>query len=184
LPYLRPDLAVLLQNDLFNTDVNNLGLDLDRVDPDWVKETKEIIVLPVHLNEWREKIWGLIEHSIFQQVSSFVDLAMALTTLSKKMPENGANIDFNSSKGDRLTNQVTSMLQGAADDSMRQFLQSVVEYISSASQNSTQLPIDTVRALHDIERILKIDVQLLSEKEQAKLNYYILQMARMAMENG
>jgi len=48
LPYLRPDLAVLLQNDLFNTDVNNLGLDLDSVDPDWVKETKEIIVLPVH----------------------------------------------------------------------------------------------------------------------------------------
>ncbi len=41
-----------------------------------------------------------------------------------------------------------------------------------------------MRVLHDIKRIIKIDEQLLSQKEQSKLRFYILQMARLAGENG
>lgn len=184
LPYFRPDLAVLLQNNLFNTHIDDLGLDIKYIDKKWLQQTKNFLELPNRLSEWREKIWNLIETKIFQQVSSFIDLAMALTILSKKTENNDGSIELISPKSSRLANQVNTLLRGRADDSMRYLLYSVVEYISHLPQDSTQLPIDTVRALHDIEGILKIDAQPLSEKEQSKLRFYILKMARLTHENG
>ena len=139
--------------------------------------------IPNQLAGWREKIWQLIENKIYHQVSSFVDLAMALTTLLKKTPNNSP-INIMTPKSNRLANQVNTLLRGTADDSMRHLLYSVVEYISHLPEDHARLPIDTVRALHDIERIVKIDAQPLSDNEQSKLRFYILEMARLARENG
>lgn len=184
LPYFRPDLAVLLQKDLFNTDISKLGLDLKKINTSWLAKVKRQLVLPNKLKLWREEVWKLIENKIFQQVSSFVDLALALTTLAQKSENGSMNINMAGSKKNKLAGQVNTMLSGSADDSMRNFLYSVVEYVSSLPQDKAQLPIDTLRVLHDIERIVKIDAQPLSIKEQSKLNYFILQMARIAKENG
>jgi aspartate/methionine/tyrosine aminotransferase len=180
----RPDLAVLLQENLFNPDISKMGVDTKETDMNWISETSRLLSLPSRLKIWREKSWELIENKIYNQVSSFVDLAIALTTLSQKAKELNGSLNLSGTKKSKLASQVNSMLMGSADDSMRNFLFSVVEYISHLPHDSTQLPIDTVRALNDVERIVKIDAQPLTENEQEKLNYYILQMARMAKENG
>jgi aspartate/methionine/tyrosine aminotransferase len=185
LPLLRPDLAVLLQENLFNTRIESLTASLSTSpSEEWRKEMTDLLELPEQIKKWRAKTWELIGTNILNQVSSFVDLAKALTTLASNVSQNDHSIDMGQSRSNRLINQVNTVLSGASDDSMRQFLHSVVEYISRLPQDSAQLPIDTMRVLHDIERIIKIDEQLLTRKEQSKLRFYILQMARLAGENG
>ena len=89
LPYFRPDLVVLLQENLFNNDISMLGIDLQNVNNKWMLKTKRLLALPNKIKLWREEIWKLIENKIFHQVSSFVDLALALSILSQKS-ENGS----------------------------------------------------------------------------------------------
>ncbi|MCB0284343.1 MAG: aminotransferase class I/II-fold pyridoxal phosphate-dependent enzyme, partial [Calditrichaeota bacterium] len=185
LPYFRPDLVVLLQKDLFNTNPDYLLKNLKaNPDADWLKRVNILLDLPEKIKNWRGKIWELIGSNIYQQVSSFVDLAKALTTISQKSQFAESTISLGQSKSNRLVNQINTLLRGAADDSMRQLLYSVVEFISRLPEDSVQIPIDTMRALQDIERIIKIDELLLSNKEQSRLRYYILQIARLAGENG
>lgn len=183
LQYFRPDLVVLLQNDLFNSAAEDLGVDLKYVDPIWLNETNLLLNLPNQLTAWREKIWQLIEDKIFSQVSSFIDLALALDTLSSA-PQSSSSLKLISPKSNRLANQINTLMQGTTDDSVRYLLYSVMEYISQLPEDGIQLPIDTVRVLHDIERIIKIDSQPLSAIEQSKLRFYILEIARIARENG
>ncbi len=185
LPFVRPDIAVLLQPDLFNVEMKALVSSFRVVAPKgWLLEMKHLLELPGRIQRWRQKTWDLIGENIFHQVSSFIDLAKALTTLAGSVAGKEAAINLGQSRSSRMINQVNSLLRGAADDSMRQFLHSVVEYISRLPENNDSLPIDTMRVLHDIKRIIKIDEQLLSQKEQSKLRFYILQMARLAGENG
>ena len=183
LPYFRPDLAVLLQNNLFNRDINKLDLNLKDADPKWLSKTNSYLEMPNQLSAWREKIWQLIGGKIYNQVSSFVDLAVALTTLSQT-PKNETYINISTPKSSRLTTQINNILRGSADDSVRHLLYSVAEYILQLPEKSSHLPIDTVRVLNDIERIVKIDSQPLSENEQARMRFYILQIARLTRENG
>ena len=151
---------------------------------DWLMEITSLLELPERIKKWRARTWDLIGKNIFHQVSSFIDLATALTTLASNVSGKELSVDLGQSRSSRLINQVNTLLRGASDDSMRQFLHSVVEYISRLPQDNAQLPIDTIRVLRDIERIVKIDEQLLTRKEQSKLRFYILQMARLAGENG
>lgn len=186
LPYLRPDLAVLLQPDLFNADIKKvISTTQALVDVEWQAEMDMLLGLPNRIEKWRERVWTLIERDVSVQVNSFIDLAKAITVLSEKVPESQSSLDFSQAQTGKQINQLNNLLSGAADDSMRQFLVSVVDFITHLPQNSDgQFPINMVRALHDIEKIVKIDAQLLSEKEQNKLRFYTLQMARLAGENG
>jgi hypothetical protein len=140
--------------------------------------------MPEKIKIWREKIWHLIGDNILQQVASFIELSHALTTLSQKVKGIQTTLDLKEGRSNRLINQINTLLRGSADDSMRQFLYSVVEYISRLPEDQTLLPIDTLRVLHDVERIIKIDKQLLSKNEQSKLRFYILQIARLVGDNG
>ena len=47
-----------------------------------------------------------------------------------------------------------------------------------------EVPIDIVRALKEVERILRIEKQALSKKEQELLNFYLLQIAHHVGDNG
>jgi hypothetical protein len=48
----------------------------------------------------------------------------------------------------------------------------------------TEIRVDIIRALRDVERIVKIEEQVLSAKEQDIVRFYILQIARLTGENG
>jgi hypothetical protein len=134
--------------------------------------------------DWRAKVWELLERPVTEQVKSFVDLAIALNTLSKEVgnyefPLAGAKI-----KKARFETSLTDLLKGKVDDSMRQFLSAAVQYLTRLPDEIVEVPIDIVRALKEVERILRIEEQALDKRGQKLLNFYILQMARIVGENG
>jgi hypothetical protein len=67
---------------------------------------------------------------------------------------------------------------------MGQFLTAAFEYLSGLSQQHIEVPTTVVRALKEVEHIIKIEEQALSAQQQEKLRFYLLQIARLTGENG
>ncbi len=180
LPSLRPDVAVLLQPEFFNTNVEKfLSWINGNVNKKWLDEVRRLLLIPVKISEWRAKIWEFLEEPIFQRVESFVELAIALNSLQYNVPVK--EILFTPKKlkvSPRLLSAVTF------DDSMQQFLTAAFEYLSIISQGLTEVPINIIRALKEVESIIKIEDQPLSQHKQELLRFYLLQIARIAGENG
>ncbi len=185
LPALRPDIAILLQPDVFNTTPEVLYAETgDNLDGDWRREIELLMRLPEQIRAWRTKIWNLIEEPIRQQVESFVKLAMAIHALSAGTGTDQLPFSTDPARAVRLGTQVAESLREVGDDSMRQFLSAVVQYLTQIPETMSDVPIDVIRALRDVERIVKIEEQALGEKDQALFRYYLLQIARLAGENG
>ena len=79
LPTIRPDLAVLLQPDLFNTNPERLFEQAGGVlEAGWKRSIAELLALPERIRDFRAQAWGLLERPVFERVKSFVELAVAL----------------------------------------------------------------------------------------------------------
>ncbi|MGK9475547.1 aminotransferase class I/II-fold pyridoxal phosphate-dependent enzyme [Melioribacter sp. OK-6-Me] len=179
LPTLRPDVAVLLQKNLFNTSLEEIMKDIKgNVDDKWLKEVQYLLKIPEEIKMWRQKIWDLLEEPVYQRVASFVELAIALYSLSSS---SSYKEYLFSPKKIRAVPQFT---KSSFDDNMQQFLSAAVEYLAAISQEMVEVPINIIRALKEVERIIKIEEQALSPKDQDKLKFYLLQIARLAGENG
>jgi CMP-N-acetylneuraminic acid synthetase len=129
-------------------------------------------------------IWQLIEKPIRQQVESFVELSMAIHSLASEKQNADLAFTTDPARAMRLGTQVTESLRDISDDSMRQFLLAAVQYLTQVPEDMSQIPVDVIRALRDVERIVKIEEQALEKKEQNLLRFYLLQIARIAGENG
>ncbi|MFZ2322645.1 MAG: pyridoxal phosphate-dependent aminotransferase [Ignavibacteriaceae bacterium] len=185
LPTVRPDLAVLLQPDLFNTDVQIIVKDSkNKIPQKWVDEFSELLILPEKIKYWREKIWDLLENPVKEQVKSFVELAIALNTLSKDIDTRDFSSALSTAKKTKFESSLAYMFRGKVDDSMRQFLSAAVQYLTLLPSEMVEVPIDIVRALKEVERILRIEEQALTKKKQELLNFYLLQIAHHAGDNG
>ncbi|NOX88996.1 MAG: pyridoxal phosphate-dependent aminotransferase [Calditrichaeota bacterium] len=185
LPTLRPDLAVLMQKNLFNVETDLLLEQIEGpVAEDWKKQVKELLQIPLKVRRWRNEIWRLIEKKVASQVESFVQLGQAIDVLLKSRNINGSSLDQSFTQFQRTVSQLSTGLQGIVDDNLKQFLLAALQYLSSAPQGVTELPVNVMRALRDVERIIKIEQQPLSDAEQRQLRFYILQIARMTGENG
>ncbi len=121
LPTLRPDLAVLLQKDLFNTDIDIL---LEHVSgtiaDDWRAEVSRLLQVPQQIHYWRSIIWDVFGESIYQRVRSFAELAIALYSFA-------ATRSFSATpptiRGAKLSPILAGFFRTArADDEMRDFL--------------------------------------------------------------
>ncbi len=186
LPTLRPDLAVLLQPDLFNTDpaiiVSRAGGKVSKV---WLDEVTELLAVSSRISRWRARIWELMEEAVTNQTSSFVELAIALHTMAKGMEVK--DIPFSAIVDKKSKSESTNLMnlfKGQVDDSMKLFLSAVVEYLANIPSENFEAPIDIVRALKDVERILRIDAFALTPERQELLNYYVTQISRLAGDNG
>ena len=179
--YLRPDLVVLMQPDLFNLELEEIVLKKSKVDEKWVAETTQLLKIPNEINYWRTKTWDLIFGSIYSQVESFNELATSLSTISSNYSFGNQNVLESKLK---IESKISDLLKGSSDDSMKQFLGAAIQYLSNLPQNNIEIPFDVLRALKDVEKILLIDKQALTSAQQKELNFYILQMARVAGENG
>ena len=71
-----------------------------------------------------------------------------------------------------------------ADDEMRQFLAAATEYLTIASEGRVEVPANIIRAMKEVERIAAIEEQALTSEQQDRLRFYLLQIARLAGENG
>ncbi len=185
LPALRPDLAVLLQKNLFNTEFEAMGFGKNAsVSTDWQVEVRLLLRHPRTIARWREKIWDLIEEKIAVQVESFVQLALAISVLLRNGQSEGFNLEQQIGRFQKTASQLSSSLQNVGDDNLRQFLLAALEYLAQTPRGGSELPVNVMRALRDVERIVKIEQQPLSSEDQARLRFYILQIARLTGENG
>jgi hypothetical protein len=183
LPTLRPDLAVLLQQDLFNTDPQALEKfangSLDRA---WREQVGLLLRLPEQIRSWRSIIWDVIGDSIYQRVQSFTELATALYAFSSTRSFEAA---LPTAREPKLSSALAGFLRTArAEDEMRKFLVSAVEYLSAFTEGALEIPVSILRALHDVERIALIEESALPAAKQETLRFAVLQIARLAGENG
>lgn len=185
LPTLRPDLAVLFQGDLFNTDYDVLrGSIAGALDPAWERAMRTLLPLPAIVRSWRARAWELLEKPVLARLSSFVELALALSSLSRSSGEGRAETAALTARRLRGTPGLQQLLSSAQEDSMREFLAAAFEYLSGFSDGALEVPTSVVRALKEIERIVSIEEQALAPREQDLLRFYLLQIARLCGENG
>jgi hypothetical protein len=71
-----------------------------------------------------------------------------------------------------------------ADDEMRSFLIDAVEYLSSFAEGNLEVPVSIIRAMNDVERIAQIEESALPPAKQDVIRTCLLQIARLAGENG
>jgi len=183
---LRPDLVVLLQQDLFNTDIDVL---IDQIgwypSSSWRDRVEWELKKRERVGAIRRQIWAIIEQPIFSQVKSFVSLAHAIQLLRAGQGTIGLPLAVSRrAEVSRLGTQVREMLRGVVDDSMRQFLIATVQYLTQLPEAVAEVPQQVVKALRDVERIVKIEEQALSQDDQARLRFWVLKMARLTGENG
>ena len=183
LPTLRPDLAVLLQENLFNTDPEIMMEPISgRVSDSWREEVARLLRLPQQVHNWRSVIWDVLDESIYQRVQSFTELATALYAFSSTR-------SFGSTPGIVRGAKPSSTLSGffranRADDEMRCFLLSAIDYLSSFAEENIEVPVSIIRAINDVERIAQIDESDLPPATQDVIRCCIIQIARLVAENG
>jgi hypothetical protein len=183
LPTLRPDLAVLLQKDLFNTDIDLLLEHVTgRIEEDWRAEAAKLLQLPKQIHDWRLIIWDVMGESIYQRVQSFSELATALYSFSAARSSGGAPTP---ARAARLSPALSGFFRTArSDDEMRSFLIDAVEYLSSFTDGNIEVPVSIIRAMNDVERIAQIEESALPPEKQDVIRTCLLQIARLAGENG
>jgi hypothetical protein len=185
LPALRPDLAVLLQADLFNTDLDRMLDQVSgplRVDDRWRSDVARLLQQPRQIHQWRSIIWDVMGDSIYQRVQSFTELATALYGFSSTRSASSAST---ASRGARLSPALAGFFRTArADDEMRNFLMGALEYLGSFAEGNIEVPVAIIRAMNDVERLAQIEESALPPEKQAVLRHALLQIARLAGENG
>jgi aspartate/methionine/tyrosine aminotransferase len=183
LPAIRPDLAVLLQTDIFNTDWSRIEADAgDPLDSSWKTSVQGMLRAAEEIRRWRARAWELLEQPVRQRVMSFADLASSLYSIASR----AGSAEIASPVQDvKLSPVVAHFLSGGrADDEMRQFLAAAVGYLTAASAGMVDVPTNIVRALKEVERIAEIEDQALMPEQQEQLRFYLLQIARLAGDNG
>ncbi len=183
LPTLRPDLAVLLQPDIFNTDLQQLqesiGGSLER---SWLAAMGRLLSAREEINRWRLGAWALLERPVFQRVQSFVELAVSLSTISSRSASTEMVVP---GRELRLSSSLAHFFRMTqAGDEMREFLAAAIEYLSAASEGMVEVPANIIRAMKEIERIATIEEQALAGDQQDRLRFYLLQISRVAGESG
>ena len=174
-----PDVAVLLQENIFNTEMKILqSLIGTNIDKGWHDEVARLLNIPKEVGKWRETIWKLLEEPIFQRVMSFSELALALHALSSS--EFQEDYVFTPKK----MKIAPALTPGTFDDSMQEFLSAALDYLTAISKSMVEVPVSIIRALREVEKIMKIEEQALDPKEQDLLRFYLLQIARLTSENG
>jgi hypothetical protein len=183
LPTLRPDLAVLMQENLFNTDLDQMLKNAHgKIDPDWQKQVTELLHLPELVRYWRSVIWDLMGDSLYQRVQSFTELAVALHSV---VGTRSAQSPHSTGGGQKIPSALTGFLRSArVDDEMRQFLVGAVEQLSTITEGSIEVPVSVIRALNDVERIALLEETTMPPEKQDVLRCCVLQIARLAGENG
>ena len=156
----------------------------DNGDQEWLDSVDELLRMRENVFAWRGKIWEIVEAPIRTQVESFVGLALAIHSLRDGEIRSAAPLVAEPAEVQRLGGQVAELLRGAADDPLRHFLVAAVQYLTELPGTQNEVPVDVLRALRDVERIVKIEEQALGPEQQALVRYYVLKIARLCGENG
>lgn len=185
LPLFRPDLAILLQEDLYNCDPEVLKKGLrGPVNLIWLQEMQGRLEIPLRIKHLRQKIWELIRAPLREQVRSFVKVASAVSLLTRERDATGEGAALPQPAVQELTSSIRKSLKNEKDESLQQFLSAAVNYLSGMAGHGGRMPVEVIRVLRDVKQILTIEGQALNKEEQELFNFYLLVIARLAGENG
>lgn len=186
---IRPDLAVLLQPDIFNTDIQFFSGDSTT----GIREPASENLLPLENELSRRRIISTVQHEIwefmttpiYEQVQSFFELAQAIKALRSegKIVSPKTNV-VSRSQISRMGAEINRMLRNVADDSMRQFLISTVQYLLYLPETVEDIPEAVLIALRDMKKIIRLDEQALSLQDQKYLHFLFVKIARVGGESG
>lgn len=184
LPTLRPDLAVLLQEDLFNTELDILLAHVSgKIADEWVAEVARLLEVPRQIHYWRSTIWDVFGESIYERVQSFNELAITLYAYASTLGS-GAMPPTTLHRS-KLSPVLAGFVRTArADDEMRSFLLGAIDYLSSITEGNQEMPVSIIRAMNGVERIAHIEESTLPPEKQNLFRHCVLQIARLAGENG
>ena len=88
-------------------------------------------------------------------------------------------------RGTKLSPVLAGFFRTArADDEMREFLLGAIEYLSGFTESSREMPVSIIRAMNGVERIAHIEESALPLEKQNLFRHCVLQIARLAGENG
>jgi len=178
--FLRPDIAVIMQKNLFNDDFDSFYREaLFKINNEQLKRIKKIFEIRNRTAYLRSKIWEIIEEPIISRVKSFCDLALALWELTSKNEKLDFSLDI---KKANLKNQKAFSM--AADENMRQFFADAFKYLNYVYETSAEMPIQVAKALKEAEKLIKLDQMPINEEKQNFLRYYLIQMGRLTGFNG
>ncbi|MDZ7261911.1 MAG: hypothetical protein ONB05_07395, partial [candidate division KSB1 bacterium] len=181
---IRPDLAVLLQPDIFNTEIEKLFGETAKSDRSLIGLQNELTKRKV-ISELQKEIWQLLEQPIIEQVKSFFELAQAIKALRSEGKITWPKLTVVSrSQISRLGAEVNRMLRNLADDSMRQFLISAVQYLLYLPETLEDIPEAVLIALRDVKKILSLEEQAISRQDQQYLHFLFLKIARIGGDSG
>jgi hypothetical protein len=145
-------------------------------------EVAQLLQLPNQIRDWRSIIWDVLGESIYQRVQSFSELATALYAFSAI---GSFGVPPAAARGARLSPAMTGFFRNArTDDEMRNFLVDAIEYLSSFTEGNIEVPVRIIRAINDVEHIAQIEESALPPEKQDVIRGCILQIARLAGENG
>ena len=142
-------------------------------------------MVPQQIQHWRRQAWQLLCDPVYDQIQSFNKLAFALTALTGSQPAHAANTPLTAPEQlQQVARLVQKGLTAEKDEQLKSFLESSLSLLMELRQENRLVPIGVVRVLRDLDRIVRIEQQPLTPTQQRELNFYILQMARLAGENG
>lgn len=184
LPNLRPDLAVLLQPDLMNTEIERLLEQIGprgAVAPAWLSEVTRLLRAAAQIRTWQARIWDLIGEDVYRRVETFMELATALYEFTQRQGVVPARAVY-----EGKTPPLPSAFLRAArmDDEMRSFLLGALEQLTILASGTFEVPVKVLRALHDVKRLAEIEESALPAAKREAVRFYLLQIARLAGENG
>ncbi|MCX7609831.1 MAG: aminotransferase class I/II-fold pyridoxal phosphate-dependent enzyme [Anaerolineales bacterium] len=185
LPALRPDLAVLLQANLANTETDAFLAGAEHpghLSAEWREEVARLLRLPAQIRALRARIWEAIGDSVYRRVETFMELATALYEFAG---QGGAGAPRLGRGEVRISPALSTFLRaGRMDDEMRDFLLDALGRLSALAGETLEAPVRVLRALNDVERLAQIEESGLSPSQRDVLRFCLLHMARLAGENG
>ena len=153
-----------------------------QITDDYRAEITRLLQLPQQIRSWRSVIWEVIGESVYQRVQSFTELATALYSFSSARSFSSVPPALH---GTKLSPVLTGFFRVArADDEMRNFLIGAIDYLSSFTEGNIEIPVSIIRAMNDAERIAQIEESVLPPEKQNLIRCCVLQIARLAGENG
>ena len=145
-----------------------------------VVDSRNSLIYP--LNPAATRIWELLESPLYQRVQSFTELAVALNSLSSTHVLKDGSSPL---RGLKLSSELSHFFRESnTTDDMRQFLGAALEYLGALSEGMIEVPVTIIRSLKEVEKIAKIEEQALPPEKQQLLRFYMIQIARLAGENG
>ena len=173
---LRPDLAVLLQDDLFNHDINWFGEKSAFPKRESHHELLKLLEIPAAIRSQRLEIQKLLGEAVRQQIASFMNISAAVYHLK----QHGLALPGTAAPEKAIQQQLRQIY----DSGFRELLFSSLRLLEENHAGAQNIPLRYASILKDIETITLVEKQILSAKQQDALRFYILQAARFAGENG